>query len=351
MKDCYLSRNYKGIDSAGNKAKTDIEEIMSDIGFQNVGLPQTTYNNKIASFVLTLAGVLKAPFGLGKGDNLVLQYPLKKYFVFLCNMAHMRGAKVITLIHDLGSFRRKALTIEKEIWRLNHSDYIIAHNEVMKQWLIDHGCKAKKIGVLEIFDFFSNAKRKEKTKVEKPFKVVYAGALAQRKNAFLYEVGNYINNYKFELYGSGFDKEKAAGSEHIEYKGFVKADKLIATVDADFGLVWDGSSVDTCSGNFGEYLQYNNPHKTSLYLRCGLPVIIWKKAAMARFIEQNRIGICIDSLKELDDILGNLTTEQYMEMIHNLQEISMLIGNGYYAQAAIEDAAAWLTEKRWLREK
>ena len=26
---CYLSRNYRGVDNAGNKAKTDIEQIMS----------------------------------------------------------------------------------------------------------------------------------------------------------------------------------------------------------------------------------------------------------------------------------------------------------------------------------
>ena len=77
----------------------------------------------------------------------MLQYPLKKYFTFVCNMAHQRGAKVIVIIHDLGSFRRKALTVEQEISRLNHADYIIAHNEKMKKWLEDNGCKAK-LGVL-----------------------------------------------------------------------------------------------------------------------------------------------------------------------------------------------------------
>ena len=41
--NCYLSRNYKGTASAGNKAKTDIERIMSEAGFKNVGLKQTVY--------------------------------------------------------------------------------------------------------------------------------------------------------------------------------------------------------------------------------------------------------------------------------------------------------------------
>lgn len=47
--NCYLSRSYKGLSSAGNKAKTDIEQIMKDLSFINVGLKQTTYRNKVLS--------------------------------------------------------------------------------------------------------------------------------------------------------------------------------------------------------------------------------------------------------------------------------------------------------------
>ena len=37
---CYLSRNYKGVNNAANKAKTDIEYIMEQCGYRNVGLKQ-----------------------------------------------------------------------------------------------------------------------------------------------------------------------------------------------------------------------------------------------------------------------------------------------------------------------
>lgn len=46
----YLSKNYNGLNNAGNKAKTDIEETLSKLGYKNAGLPQTTYSNKIAGF-------------------------------------------------------------------------------------------------------------------------------------------------------------------------------------------------------------------------------------------------------------------------------------------------------------
>lgn len=66
MRYCYLSRNYKGIDSAGNKAKTDIERILEENGHVNVGFHQTRYTNTILAFLVTLAGVLRLPFSLKK---------------------------------------------------------------------------------------------------------------------------------------------------------------------------------------------------------------------------------------------------------------------------------------------
>lgn len=342
--NCYLSRNYKGLSSAGNKAKTDIEQIMEKMSFRNVGLRQTTYTNEVLSFLTTLTGVLKSPFCLHKGDKLVLQYPLKKYFSFVCNIAHLRGAKVIVLIHDLGSFRRKALTVAQEIKRLNHADYIIAHNEKMKKWLEDNGCKAK-LGVLEIFDYLSESKATPKPNVKKPYSVLYAGALNVRKNTFLYEVGEYIHSFSFNLYGNGFEIDKAKGKEHFKYMGFVKSDDLIATTQGDFGLVWDGFSASACTGNFGEYLQYNNPHKTSLYIRCELPVIIWKKAALADFVQNNGIGICIDSLEDLEGILNSLSEKQYLEMKEKTAQIGKLLSEGEFAKKALLEAVNTLKQR------
>ena len=336
MRNCYLSRNYKGVDGAGNKAKTDIECIMAENGFVNVGFRQTRYTNPVLAFLATLAGVLKAPFSLRKGDRLVLQYPLKKYFTFVCRMAHFRGAKVVVVIHDLGRKKKKKLTVGQEIRRLSHGDYIIAHNESMKRWLIEKGCQVP-VGELEIFDYLSETKALPHGIVHKPYEVVYAGALSLRKNTFLYEVGAYVHSFRFNLYGNGFELDKAQGKTRFVYKGFVRSDDLIATAQGDFGLVWDGFSVDACTGDFGEYLKYNNPHKTSLYIRCELPVIIWDQAALAAFVRNNGIGICVASLAELDSVLEGLTSEQYAVMKRNVAVISERLSAGYYIRKALSE--------------
>lgn len=338
----YISRNYKNRTSAGNKAKTDIEEIMQKMGFRNAGFPQTTYKNPLLHFIMTLLDVLKTPFSLRKGDILVIQYPLKKYFSFLCHLVHLRKAKVIIIIHDLGSFRRKALTIPQEMHRLAHADYIIAHNEKMKAWLQQHDCRIP-IGTLELFDYLSPAIPPKHQGEKNNYYIVYAGALNQRKNTFLYEAGKYATNYYYTLYGNGFERDKAVHPEKFICKGFTPSDQLIATVEGDFGLVWDGNSATECAGDWGSYLKYNNPHKTSLYIRCGLPLIVWEQSAMATFVKKENIGLCIDSLQNLSIILQQLKPEVYAEMKRNVERINKRISEGYYFKKAAQEAINYLT--------
>ena len=113
-------------------------------------------------------------------------------------------------------------------------------------------------------------------------------------------------------------------------KGFMLPDALIGAAEGDFGLVWDGDSVDSCCGNWGEYLMINTPHKVSLYIRCGLPIIIWRKAAMARFVEENGIGICVGSLRDIAGIYTRLTQAEYERMCENVQRVSRMMSEGRF---------------------
>ena len=104
----------------------------------------------------------------------------------------------------------------------------------------------------------------------------------------------------------------------------------------DFGLVWDGDSLDTCSGDFGEYLRWNSPHKVSFCLRAGLPVIIWREAAVASIIEELGIGLCIDSLRELNDLLQQITSEQMQTMRRNVKAVSDRLKDGQFLKKAMQ---------------
>ena len=344
MKRAYISRNYKSTASAGGKAKTDIESIIRATGHRNVALKQTQHTNKIIDFIWNFSGIVKSIFTIPVRGFLVLQYPMKKYYSFVCSIARMKGTKVVTVIHDLGTFRRKKLNAKKEIERLSHSDYVIAQNETMRNWLIDHGFK-KKLGVLEIFDYLSENSNTSTKKAPLPQYIVnYAGALTKRKNASLYEVKPYINSFIFQLYGNGFSDDTK--NPNFIYKGFMRSDDFINNMNGDFGLVWDGDSLDTCSGNFGIYLKYNTPHKISFYIRAHLPVIIWKDAAMAPFIERENVGFAISSLKELDEILNNFPIERYNEMKKNTIALSQKLKEGYFISKAVGEAITYFKEQQ-----
>ena len=155
MRLCYISRNYYGLSGAGNKAKTDIEHTLQQMGAVNLGLRTTFYDNKVVAFVLNLLGIMKMTCCIRKGDTLLLQYPVKKYFSFVCRVAHWRRARVIVVIHDLMSLHRKRITLDTELSRLGKADVIIASNEKMQQWLAQQGLQCP-MTALGLFDYLDN---------------------------------------------------------------------------------------------------------------------------------------------------------------------------------------------------
>lgn len=71
---CYISRNYYNLTSAGNKAKTDNEDTLDEMGAVNLGLHRTVRNSKIIAFSLILQ------------EFSVPAYCFKKATLFSCNI-------------------------------------------------------------------------------------------------------------------------------------------------------------------------------------------------------------------------------------------------------------------------
>ena len=255
-------------------------------------------------------------------------------------MAHIRGAKVITLIHDLGCCRRKKLTPQKEMKRLNNSDALIVHNNNMKRWIEEHGYKGG-IAVHKMTDYTANAEAAVHNYDGGKCKILYAGALSRKKNAFLYELANSSLNYDLELYGRGFDASQIK-SKNVHYHGFMSDTQLISENNCTFGLVWDGNSIDACEGAYGSYLKLNNPIKTSLYIRCHLPVIVWEQAAIAEVVKEKGIGVCVASLQDIDKIVAEITPEEYDKLEKNVIEWSKELKHGNCTRNAINQCLEYL---------
>ena len=352
--NCYIK-----IDST-NKAKQDIDTLMAGMGFRNIAV-KGVGGRKAETFLRKVFSLVHSLFVLKRGDVLVMQYPYKKFYALQCRAARFKGARTITLIHDLGTFRRRKLTAPQEMRRLSHTDYIIAHNDRMKQWLVEHGRDGSTVGTLGIFDYLSPPhplKGRPLAPEASPLggeggfmagagrSVIYAGGLWEKKNAFLYDASDELEGCVMDLYGSG-NLDSSRFGKNIRYHGRIDSDEFIGMDKSGWGLVWDGDSCDGCGGIWGEYLKLNNPHKCSFYLRAGLPVIVWSQSAMADFVLGNKVGIAVERLADIPQALAVIGAEEYRDIAANVAQMQRRLNEGYYFRKAMEEELKSLRIEEW----
>ena len=313
-----ISSNDNQRKNAGPKAPEDINIILNN-NYNDVKVIKI-YRDKFFK-IKVVYNFIKTCFS----DNIVIiQFPmvLKKSVYKILN----RNKKII-LIHDIAGLRMGEKEIlEKEIEVFKCFDYVIVHNKVMKRFLENNGIQEEKIFELELFDYLCDESGKKEKQDSKG--IVFAGNLA--KSEFLNEIEEDNINFEFNLYGIGYNKQD---TEKIKYKGSYEPEVLPSKLEGKLGLVWDGKCDESDEDiTYKRYTKYNNPHKLSCYLAAGLPVIVWKKAAIAKFVEENNIGYLINNIYEINDIDYTI----YNEKVKNVNIIKKRVKEGYYTKKVIE---------------
>lgn len=330
----YLTRNYKSIHHGGGKARVDVEDVLCSLGAVNLGIGRTFHRNKIIDFLFTFSGLLKFLVSVRNDDVILLQYPVKKYYRFICRVAHIKGARTITLIHDLGSFRRRKLTIEEEIKKLSLTDVIIAANENMIAWLRDHGCRVPMTDQ-KVWDYLSESS--PSLNQSAPRSCIFVGDLRPRFNGYIYRLPSSLD---IHVYGPGISPD---APENVISHGFCNGDGIISHGEGRYGLIWYGTDLLHKDKEFiGEYFRYNNPHKLALYIRARKPVIIWEGSGEADFVRKNGIGIIVSSLEDLDRMLGEISEDEYRKMLKNVDRVSREMSEGHYLSSALRRAVSLL---------
>ena len=338
--------------SGGNKARFDIWKICEEEGYREIAVPffpelKLKFLNPVIAFFYIVAFCMKMLVRLGKGDWMIIQNQLygaqvMRYTIPL--IRRMKKCRFIVVIHDLESIRKspkhlKPGTAEKlnktDTVFLDAFDKIISHNRHMTEHLVNvNHIDRNKIVNIELFDYLGSEGQDERTRTEVP-SVVIAGGLLRWKSGYVYQMQESPKDLIVHLYGHKFDEK--ARKENMVYHGIVDSWELPSVIEGDFGLVWDGNVTEGCGGDSGNYLRYNNPHKTSLYLASKIPVIVWKEAAMADFVLENKVGIAVDGLDDLAGILKNVTSEEYEELRNNAKLISDRVHTGYYFRRALRE--------------
>ena len=356
MRQYYIYENLttkNGKYIAVNKAREDVYEIMKEMGYECIYVTAKSNqerkklnfrdkileHNRIAkSWDTSIKDAIIDP-----NDSFIwIQFPPSNHSLKLYSIIkkyHKKGVKIGLIIHDInmlrystrgkGNIKRTVKTKFEEWPMLAIADYIIAHNKAMIDSLVNMGIRRNKLFDLQIFDYLMNPTIKAKVRLENP--IILAGNLHSDKAGYVY---NLPGDVSFNLYGVNYENQNR---DSIEYKGSFPSNELPEKLVGSFGLIWDGPSSETCSGPFGSYLRINNPHKTSLYLASGLPVIIWKHAALAPFVEENHCGVLIESLRDISTELKRISQTDYDTMLQNVQKIRELLIKGYYTRKILTE--------------
>ena len=330
---------------AGTKARKDCAQIMREAGYAAIAFraPVTSgdgLRSKLRVLMICLLDWIRLCFSVAQGSVVVMQYPhypvkSARLMTFVLPVIRgLRGCRFIALIHDLNAMR----SISGEAARyadtvmLKRCDAWIAHNERMKAHMVSLGFEVRRIQALGIFDYLTGAPVRERA-YERPLSVVIAGNFDPLKCRYLYELLPRPKEYVLHLYGPNYDS--TASHPNVVYHGVVPAEELPGQIRGSFGLVWDGDSVETCGGEYGNYLRYNNPHKASLYLASGLPVLVWKQAAIAPALLDDGAAIAIESLSALEEALDALSADQYQKLARGALRAGVGLRNGEKLKAVL----------------
>lgn len=282
--------------------------------------------------------------GLSSNDVLFVNYPpVYGCFSFGHALRYFQG-RVILLVHDLETLRNssqgqtkglfQSVVKKEECLALSMADYVIVHNSLMVDTLSEvfnlDKCKQISLG---IFDYLLSSSDYSND-CSGDDAVAIAGNLSSEKAGYL---SNLPNDVAFNLYGLNLT---ASLPENARYFGSFDSEELPFLISGKYGLVWDGCSTCTCSGSFGDYLKINNPFKASLYLASGLPLIVWNQSAIARFVVDEDVGIVIDSLDNLGEVLSEISDQSYNEMKSRVYEVSSKVRSGFYSSSAINSVMA-----------
>lgn len=336
----YIHINTDQVNHAGSKAVADCEQIMKSLHYKEIKIYSSKFKNNKLNKVNHLIQILGL-YAIPRKSTVVVEHPIYikcNYLNHLKNINKKKNVKLVFIVHDLEMIRNMLKDSEyyaaKDREMFDIADKVIVHNKRMEDYILKHKLASKdKLISLEMFDYLVSQPLEKKENSEMN-SLIIAGNLSKVKSEYIYKLAKTIKHIQLNLYGVFFENVQI--NSNVHYLGSFIPDELPAKLHGKYGVVWDGSEIDNCVGNTGNYIKYNNPHKVSLYVASGIPIIIWEEAAMAEIIKKYNIGICVESLENIEKTLSEVSEEQYLIMKKNVKMLSEKVKEGWFLKQALK---------------
>lgn len=345
MSNYYIKFGLSKKFDASSKAMKDIMYLLRTQGYKEMpGLPVTA-PKWLKLLDIPIMG-LSALFGLRRKGILFYVVPSNYSRIkFFKRLSKILGFKMVCFINDLEHMRMPVSEAyrKEEIQALQDADIILAPNQQSKEILqseYEIRCQILSISVwdylmptdgseicLDTINTETETMTTDISLLASKNVVAFAGNLA--KSPFIGQLATLP--LRFKLWGKGDEKLRKNMPANIELMGAYTPDEMPGRVSiCDWGLVWDGSSIDTCDGQMGQYLRFNNSHKAGLYLAAGLPLIVWKESGMAGFVQEHKCGICVESLHEAIILIAEMNADTYTRFQTNARNVMPLVRSGHF---------------------
>lgn len=140
------------------------------------------------------------------------------------------------------------------------------------------------------------------------------------------------NTWNYDVLLKVYSNQECRGN-HVQRMGWMPPDRLhMELSQGGFGLVWYGNE------DWHQYLSMNNSLKLSTYLTAGIPVIAPAGISSQCLIEENHLGIIVETLEEAVDIVKKMTEQEYQGYVSAVAQFAPLLRNGFFTKKYLVDA-------------
>lgn len=283
-------------------------EIAHQLGFREMGIYNYNANaEKPEERSVRFDGIIA---GMQPGDIVVCQLHTWNGLRFERGLVeHIRAyhGRVVIFIHSLEALmiRGSRFMLKETIEMYNRAEALIVPSQAMKKFLLDSGIRAgMKFIIQEMWDWKTSIHFWEMPKFRREIR--YLGGT----DVSFVKEWNYDIPLKF-CYRSGSDEI------------------LMELSEGGFGLEWPHDEQAY------EYMRYGNSFTISRYLAAGIPVIVPVGISCQRLIEENHLGLVVDSLDEAVETIRTMSEAEYQEYARHVEQFATALRNGYYTKKCL----------------
>lgn len=265
--------------------------------------------------------------GINAGDIIICQFPTWNGLKFERDLVrHVKAyhGRIVIFIHDvealLSAEHRAELQETVEIY--NEAEVLIVPSIGMKQFLSEQGIRnGMKFIIQEMWDYPTRLRSLGIAKLKG--EIHFAGNPAGDRftDAWEYDV-------PLKIYS-----DSVCQGIHVQKMGWLEPERLLIELSkGGFGLVWYGNEERR------EYLALSNSLKLSTYLAAGIPVIVPRGISNQCIVEENCLGIVVDTLGEAVEAVKNMKEAEYQKYASAVSRFAPLLREGAFTKKCLTDA-------------